>query len=108
METIEEKVARILRSIVHNDDRPAQGLICKIVELAIAEEREAGGWRDIESAPMDGTSVLGYWLGGKHECCIHATKFHCGRWWATNEDYQQSTPACWMPLPAAPKDEVNK
>lgn len=40
-ESIEEKVERILRSIVHNDDRPAQGLICKIVELAIAEEREA-------------------------------------------------------------------
>ncbi len=86
-----------------NDTFP---LYCKLVELAQAEEREASYWQPIESAPKDGTSLLGYWLGGKHECCIHATKFHCGRWWATNEDYQHSTPDYWMPFPAAPKAEV--
>ena len=69
---------------------------------ASLSEAKAGGWQPIETAPKDGTSILGYWLGGQHDCAIHATKFIRGRWWATNEDFPQREPTHWQPLPAPP------
>ena len=69
---------------------------------AALSEAKAGGWQPIETAPKDGTSILGYWLGGQHDCAIHATKFIRGRWWATNEDFPQREPTHWQPLPAPP------
>ncbi len=65
-------------------------------------------WQPIETAPKDGTSVLGYWLGGKHDCAIHAVKFHKGRWWEPNEDFRLSEPTHWMPLPDAPSTEKKR
>lgn len=61
------------------------------------------GWKPIESAPKDGTGILGYWnTGALHDCNFRAVKFHRGAWWETNEDYKVSQPTHWMPLPAAP------
>ncbi len=71
--------------------------------LLCAAQEPVSAWQPIETAPKDGTSVLGYWLGGQHDCAIHATKFHRGRWWEPNEDYPQSPPTHWQPLPEAPK-----
>lgn len=73
-----------------------------IAARAALSEAKAGGWQPIETAPKDGTSILGYWLGGQHDCAIHATKFIRGRWWATNEDFPQREPTHWQPLPAPP------
>jgi len=70
--------------------------------LQHAREHSSGRWMPIETAPKDGTSILGYWMGGQHDCAIHATKFFKGRWWEPNEDFPQSTPSHWMPLPAPP------
>ncbi|WP_334166290.1 DUF551 domain-containing protein [Achromobacter mucicolens] len=60
-------------------------------------------WKPIESAPKDGTGILGYWNdGGLHDCNFRAVKFHREAWWETNEDYKVRQPTHWMPLPAAP------
>ncbi|MNK60132.1 hypothetical protein D3C87_792600 [compost metagenome] len=60
-------------------------------------------WKTIDSAPKDGTGILGYWNTGElHDCNFRAVKFHRGAWWETNEDYRTSQPTHWMPLPAAP------
>ncbi|CAB3654448.1 hypothetical protein LMG26685_02925 [Achromobacter mucicolens] len=60
-------------------------------------------WKPIESAPKDGTGILGYWNDGRlHDCNFRAVKFHRGAWWETNEDYKVRQPTHWMPLPAAP------
>jgi hypothetical protein len=59
-------------------------------------------WQPIDTAPKDGTSFLGYWLGGDHDCSMHAVKFFRGGWWQTNEDYKCREPAYWMPLPPPP------
>ncbi len=75
------------------------------VSAPLAQAQIVSGWQPIETAPKDGTIILGYWLGGKHDCAIHATKFWVGRWWEPNEDYPQSEPTHWMPLPAAPQKE---
>lgn len=66
------------------------------------------GWMPIESAPKDGTGILGYWnTGALHDCSFGAVKFHRGAWWETNEDYKVSQPTHWMPLPAAPCQTCN-
>jgi hypothetical protein len=70
--------------------------------LAANEAADAQRWRPIETAPKDGTSILGYWMGGQHDCAIHVTKFWRGRWWEPNEDYPQCEPTHWMPLPQPP------
>lgn len=64
---------------------------------------EKNEWKPIDSAPKDGTGILGYWdVGGIHDCNFRAVKFHRGAWWETNEDYKVREPTHWMPLPAAP------
>jgi hypothetical protein len=96
-----------LGSLLHTTDQilayaTAHGLACYEAGSAAAAQ---AAWRPIAEAPKDGTSIMGYWLGGKHDCAIHATKFHNGRWWEPNEDYPQCPPTHWMPLPAAPTGE---
>jgi hypothetical protein len=70
-------------------------------------------WQPIETAPKDGTSILGYWAtGGKHDCSMYACKYVSGHpslrqgWWQTNEDYPTSPPTHWMPLPPPPLSQV--
>ena len=78
-----------------------------VAELRAALAPGAGdeGWRDIATAPKDGTTILAYWdVGAIPECSVHASKFHKGQWYEPNEDYPQSNPTHWMPLPEPPRD----
>jgi hypothetical protein len=68
-------------------------------------------WRPIDTAPKDGTSVLGYWDrrysdGTRYEVAnpMVVMWFDRGRWWP---DWLPTAgiPGYWMPLPAPPTDE---
>ena len=109
--------------------------VAGLIELAIAEEREAFGWRDIASAPKDGThillgrcgtdedceiSTLGWWqeefLDGEDYMGSDAgfvdhdfNSFHPGRSFGADiYQYKAVQPTHWKHLPAAPKDEAPK
>ena len=62
-------------------------------------------WQDIETAPKDGTMVL-----GARQCLNKTWDMTCvfyfaedgeGAWWDNNADYI-CTPTHWMPLPEPP------
>lgn len=99
------------------------------------EEREAFGWRDIASAPKDGSHIL-LGMGGTDEDCEISTlgwwqeevldgqdymgndagfvdhefsSFHPGRSFGADKyQYKAVQPTHWKHLPAAPKDEVSE
>jgi hypothetical protein len=142
-ETIEERTYRLVNkaagyaySTFEEALKNARFRGCiKLVELAIAEEREACGWRDIASAPKDGSHIL-LGMGGTDEDCEISTlgwwqeevldgqdymgndagfvdhefsSFHSGRSFGDDKyQYKAVQPTHWMPLPAAPKDEVSE
>ena len=62
-------------------------------------------WQPIETAPRDGTWMLGYWthLEGPDECSMSTVRFSDGCF----EDDQHegvNPPTHWMPLPAPPRE----
>lgn len=61
-------------------------------------------WRPIETAPRDGTEILGYCSNIKSFGLLSCFK---PGMWATNDGGYQRTPTHWMPLPAAPKEGSN-
>ena len=65
-------------------------------------------WQPIETAPKDGTKILGAWPQlRKHKWwTIQPVFFHCGDWihgWDEDEDLALH-PTHWMPLPEPPKN----
>jgi hypothetical protein len=64
-------------------------------------------WKPIETAPKDGTRVLGFAGSGSKAIAIvswwNATNFAAGVW--VNDRDQLFGPTHWMPLPAPPKVE---
>lgn len=131
IETIEQRTYRLLQIANKNDEGQAIDsdfggemfnsllentifkLHCKMIELAIAEEREASGWQPIETAPKDGeTAILGYkaitgglWVTAPMyftEGTWRIVQFH-------DDNIEHSMqPSHWQHLPAAPKDEVSE
>jgi hypothetical protein len=88
---------------------------CRIeaLEAENTRLRAAMEWRPIETAPRDGTEVVGsaWWImdDGAYRLGWMAEGYLCGDRWAfasfdLNED-EYSKPTHWKPLPAAP--EVN-
>lgn len=64
----------------------------------------AAEWRPIETAPRDGTNVLG-WCGSYVDICRTEHKFEVGEVWMTDgcADFGgRESPTHWMPLPSAP------
>lgn len=64
-------------------------------------------WQPIETAPKDGTKILGAWPQlRKHKWwTIQPIFFYCGNWihgWDEDEDLALH-PTHWMPLPEPPK-----
>jgi hypothetical protein len=64
-------------------------------------------WQPIESAPVDGTPILGAW-----QCLNKRWDMNCmfwfeedgeGDWFDYNAEYIH-TPTHWMPLPEPPED----
>ena len=72
----------------------------------VADERRYAGspWRPIETAPKDGTAILGWWAG---ECMIVDWCVVVERWGSTHdgENMFKPEPTHWMPLPEPPKQE---
>jgi hypothetical protein len=70
--------------------------------VAVPVELASGKWQPIESAPRDGTPVLGYSTEGVMYACWYFERSwlffrnHRGDRWAFH-------PTHWMPLPEPPK-----
>lgn len=87
---------------------PAQKLACDLIRLAPAllsaarRGLDADGWRDIASAPKDGTWIL-VWLGGVANCADTIQWAYDG-WWNGCSGYVRSEgpPTHWRPLPDPP------
>ncbi len=90
-------------------------------------EQAATGWREIASAPRDGTRVLtGYWLSGLWvvtqirwvDLSELATMFNAlsspnaeqmhaqTPYWGQDNGEEFPNPFCWMPLPPAPQGQT--
>ena len=64
-------------------------------------------WRDIETAPKDGTVFLGYKLGQFREC-YKVPRDDCDMWCfgggsGADDLFPNIKPTHWMPLPTPPK-----
>jgi hypothetical protein len=122
LETIEQKTSRLLKAALDVQETYRFGdpplyrhllttfNIERLIELAIAEEREACGWQPIETAPKDGT-VIDLWCGGERyaDCQWYKNEWREYRY----DDFDslallpvERLPTHWMPLPTAPKDKV--
>jgi len=87
--------------------RPIRGCVCRsIVRAALtaaAQVRErADGWQTVESAPKDGTEILGFWQRSGTYACVSFTDGQ----WADDEDYI-SPPTHWQPLTEPLATELN-
>lgn len=77
--------------------------------LTALQAGEADGWRDIESAPKDGSRILSAKnFGGKvHEAAIIRWSETEDEWWDDDAD-QYAFPDLWMPLHAAPASKEER
>jgi hypothetical protein len=87
----------------------------------MAVKKQALDWQPIETAPMDGTWVLGFWRNGErnypgHMQSVHymtehrlarryggsANKYSEG-WWSQSDREMTDDPDFWAPLPNQPR-----
>lgn len=71
----------------------------------VLEPEGRDGWRDMDSAPKDGTRVLiSGWTGRGDQRWVTAAMFSAERdyWWSDHESWRMHPPTHWMPLPAPP------
>ena len=60
-------------------------------------------WRPIETAPRDGTRVLGAWqFALSADWCLGVVKWDEGAWLVT-WNFDQVEPTYWAPLPQSPE-----
>jgi hypothetical protein len=72
------------------------------------EALEAGGWQPIETAPKDGTEILGIQYHGRFsDPGIVRWDDSDQEWWDMDAD-QYGFPTHWQPLPATPSRILNK
>lgn len=81
-----------VQALIKCKQKARKNLETKLLELM-------PGWQPIESAPKDGSAILGYFDG-----CIEAIGF-CRSYstWMTIWDSTDCKPTHWMPLPKAPE-----
>jgi Protein of unknown function (DUF551) len=83
-------------------------IVAEAAALAAAPAEE-DGWRPIETAPKDGTWILGWSKCGAVEDCIQVWRcyyeFHEGWFWQNAADTSDldHQPTHWRPLPPAPE-----
>lgn len=70
-------------------------------------------WQPIETAPKDGTEILGYgnasWQGKRYAPGRHVAWFDLGKWWGRDSDAESGLHLThWQPLPACPVTEKEK
>jgi hypothetical protein len=62
-------------------------------------------WQPIETAPKDGTAILGYWGHNptNDPSAYAVTKWYGGFWVSVDDDDDEyAAPTHWMPLPPRP------
>jgi hypothetical protein len=78
-------------------------IAAKVYAAALAAAPPVDGWQPIETAPRDGTPVIGYWWhsdGGSFGVVVWD-----GDNWRENSDTVDA-PTHWMPLPQRPNNEI--
>lgn len=73
--------------------------------LSPLPQQQEGGWRDIASAPKDGTAVLFGWAGDPYDASAgHIEEGVCG-WLGERLSFHpyRTQPSHWQPLPAPPE-----
>ncbi len=122
IEAMKEKTRRLERIVKGKNagktDTFVFSEVRKMIELALAEAREANGWQPIETAPKDGSSFRAYDKSlvhadfnpeGSVEAVFNGKEF-IGAVWDGCHDNWVTIPikfTKWMSPPAAQKDEVN-
>lgn len=72
--------------------------------IAAWHERKAvPKWQPIETAPKDGTSILGYWDKGE---VYGVVWFEDGQWCEYDPECVVREPSHWQPLPKAPPPPI--
>lgn len=61
-------------------------------------------WQPIETAPRDGTRVLGYELNDPTDTCPYAVMRFRGEYGWVNAGWTGLEPTHWMPLPPPPEE----
>jgi hypothetical protein len=74
----------------------------RIIAYESAKQKEAEGWRDIASAPKDGTPVLLTARGGQVGVCVWIRQWLYHGVGATPADWWDE-PSHWRPLPEPPE-----
>jgi hypothetical protein len=72
----------------------------------MAEAEQGGGWRPIETAPRDGTKVLGGWWFQKsttrRDWVVATLKFAPKGRWVSVPGAWEYDPTHWAPIPSPP------
>jgi len=81
---------------------------CAALARLLREEADSQGWRDIATAPRDGTYILGYRSNGDISRCRVIPRDDCEMWEFGNtsgayEFYPRIRPTHWRPLPPPPQ-----
>ena len=106
-----------LQKIVHELDIELTDVMArdirKVIDYLASRGYLGGVWRPIESAPKDGTWVMGYWKTmpiTQYPCICFADRcFSNPNAFETVQSNEYGSeevyPTHWMPLPTAPKGE---
>lgn len=103
-----------LNSIISQNSN-APELAQAVIDLSARVEELEKGWQPIETAPKDGTRILGLTSFGDIEICEYCTITNYtyeeagdglfGRTVHVDEFWSNNKPTHWMPLPAPPAAE---
>ena len=107
------RLAALSAKLRSQDPIPSRSEIAAEIDAIreVLDRREADGWRDISTAPKDGTPILTY-----SDACVE-TEAQMVMWWSNDkaercgfgwEAYDVShmlAPSYWRPLPSTPTTE---
>ena len=108
------RLAALSAKLRSQDPIPSRSEIAAEIDAIreVLDRREAEGWRDISTAPKDGTPILTYsdacveteaqmvmwWSNDKEESC--------GSGWEAYDVSHMLAPSYWRPLPSTPTTEA--
>lgn len=93
MKPTEQQIADLIAAGPRSNE-PAEETARKVVELL--------GWRSIETAPKDGTEIIGL-MGRKTIRLVWYFKASSATQDWLNENGKKASPTHWMPLPKLPE-----
>ena len=109
------RLAALSAKLRSQDPIPSRSEIAAEIDAIreVLDRREAEGWRDISTAPKDGTPILTY-----SDACVE-TEAQMVMWWSNDKEescgfgweaYDVShmlAPSYWRPLPSTPTTEAS-